>query len=272
MMTTYSLGADTAETLRLDAQARSLHEPTVHLLRAAGIGDGMRVLDLGTGLGHVARIAADLVGPSGEVVGVDNQPHLLEIAARRAEDTPWARFVEGDVRSYVDERPFDAVVGRLILFHLPDREAVLRHHLKALRPGGLAVALDYDLGAARSEPPIPLAAQALALMIAGFRSAGADPMIGARLGPLLTSVGLSQVRTFGIQPYDPPTQATAPQMVAAVLRSLQPQLAAAGLGLPDELDPDTLAERLTELTRSLDATWLMPTLAGAWGAQPIPSR
>lgn len=106
----------------------------------------MRVLDLGTGLGHVAFAAADLVGAEGRVVGVDNNLKLLGVAIGRASAHPQVRFVEGDVRTWRSEEPFDAVIGRLILFHLPDRLAVLRHHVAALRPGGLVVALDFDLG------------------------------------------------------------------------------------------------------------------------------
>jgi ubiquinone/menaquinone biosynthesis C-methylase UbiE len=43
----------------------------------------MRVLDLGTGLGHVAFEVANLVGPRGTVVGIDQSPRLLEIAEQR---------------------------------------------------------------------------------------------------------------------------------------------------------------------------------------------
>ena len=50
------------------------------LLEASGIGPDMRVLDLGTGLGHVAAEVADLVGPEGHVVGVDVDPRMLEVA------------------------------------------------------------------------------------------------------------------------------------------------------------------------------------------------
>ena len=62
-MATYSLGSSDAEIARLEAQAEFLREPTRVLLEASGIGPGMRVLDLGTGLGHVAAAVADLVGP-----------------------------------------------------------------------------------------------------------------------------------------------------------------------------------------------------------------
>lgn len=50
----YSLGASEAELARLEAQAASIATPTALFLGRAGISGGMRVLDLGTGLGHVA--------------------------------------------------------------------------------------------------------------------------------------------------------------------------------------------------------------------------
>jgi cyclopropane fatty-acyl-phospholipid synthase-like methyltransferase len=50
----YSLGASESELARLDAQVASIATPTAVFLRSAGIAPGMRVLDLGTGLGHVA--------------------------------------------------------------------------------------------------------------------------------------------------------------------------------------------------------------------------
>src|SRR5689334_14659822 len=97
---TYVLGNDPDELQRLDRQAARIEQPTRLLLQAAGIRRGMRVLDLGTGLGHVARIAAELVGPGGAVVGVDESADALAVARARA-DTAGVRhlsFVEGDVR------------------------------------------------------------------------------------------------------------------------------------------------------------------------------
>src|SRR5215203_814816 len=81
---TYVLGNQVSELARLDAQAAQIEPATRLLLRAAGIGPGQRVLDLGTGLGHVAHLVADMVGPSGTVVGLDNFSDVLEIARQRA--------------------------------------------------------------------------------------------------------------------------------------------------------------------------------------------
>src|SRR3954471_21400234 len=109
-MSGYVLGAD-QEIARLDAQSAVMVQPTRLLLELAGIGRGMRVLDLGTGLGHVARAVADLVGDQGRVVAIDNQARLLKIAAERTADRPQVSFVAADVRTFRDEEPFDAVVG-----------------------------------------------------------------------------------------------------------------------------------------------------------------
>ena len=81
--TAYVLGSDDAEIARLDAQAGSIAGATEALLRAAGIGGPMRVLDLGTGLGHVAFLVADLLDAGGSVLGVDQAARLLEVAERR---------------------------------------------------------------------------------------------------------------------------------------------------------------------------------------------
>src|SRR5688572_28748176 len=82
----YVLGNRAPELARLDAQAKTIEPATRLLLRASGIGAGMRALDLGTGLGHVAQLVAELVGPNGSVVGLDQSADALDEARRRAGD------------------------------------------------------------------------------------------------------------------------------------------------------------------------------------------
>src|SRR3954471_8494829 len=79
----YVLGSSSEEVARLDVQAAAIAPATALLLQAGGIAPGMRVLDLGTGPGHVASMAAELVGPDGFVLGVDQSLPLLEVAERR---------------------------------------------------------------------------------------------------------------------------------------------------------------------------------------------
>lgn len=80
----YMLGHSEAEIIRLEMQAQILRPITERLLRSAGIRPGMRALDLGSGAGDVAMLAAELVGPSGWVVGIDRNSRVLSIAMERA--------------------------------------------------------------------------------------------------------------------------------------------------------------------------------------------
>jgi SAM-dependent methyltransferase len=260
----YALGSERHEIARLDAQSAFYEPATARFLAAAGLEPGMRVLDLGTGLGHVARLIAALVGRAGEVVGVDAQPRLLSIAEERTADAGFenVRFVESDVRDYRDERPFDAVVGRLILFHLPDPAGAVRHHAEGLRPGGLLLAIDFDAVACRSEPPLPLAQTAVEYYVAAFRRAGADPAIGMRLQSVLVAAGLNEVESFGIQDYIPSDNPMGTALLAGVVRTLA---IAEGADLPPELELETLEQRLVEAVQAARATIVPPTLVGAWG-------
>jgi cyclopropane fatty-acyl-phospholipid synthase-like methyltransferase len=82
--TNYVLGRTEQETERLRSQAAFLEPFTERLFRDAGIGSGMKVLDLGSGAGDVALLAARLVGSEGSVVGIDTNPAILETARIRA--------------------------------------------------------------------------------------------------------------------------------------------------------------------------------------------
>ncbi len=266
----YVLGAGEAEIARLDGQAATIARATGILLRAGGIAPGMRVLDLGSGLGHVAFQVAELVGPEGSVIGIDQAVPLLELAEhrRRAAGIENVRFLEADVRSYRPEGHFDAVVGRLILFHLPDAVDVLRHHAEALRPGGLALAIDYDIGTSRTEPELPLARTAVGWIEAAFRTAGAAPRVGARLGPILREAGLVDVETFGVQAYLAPDDPVGPAFVAGVVRSLSDAIVAGRIATEEELGLATLEQRVADELRAADAVLLAPGVVGAWGRRP----
>src|SRR5262252_3747331 len=109
----YILGHSEAEIRRLQMQAAILRPITERLLRGAGIEPGMRVLDVGSGAGDVALLAAELVGPSGSVIGIDRDARSVALAAHRAnlEGLTWAEFRETTVEAFTGGGSFDAVVG-----------------------------------------------------------------------------------------------------------------------------------------------------------------
>ena len=103
----YVLDSIETEHLRLVRQARLLEPLTERLFQEAGIEHGMRVLDLGCGMGDVSMLAARLVGPSGRVVGVDRDAFVLANASQRAEAAGFEniRFLHSDVADLPPSQP-----------------------------------------------------------------------------------------------------------------------------------------------------------------------
>jgi 2-polyprenyl-3-methyl-5-hydroxy-6-metoxy-1,4-benzoquinol methylase len=269
----YVLQSERAELERLAHQARSLEAATLVHLQLSGIRPGMRVLDLGTGIGDVAFHVADLVGPAGSVVGIDLADSALAYAEERRAQSGRSnvRFEQADVRTWRDAtgEPFDAVVGRLILFHLPKHAVeIVQHHAGQLRPGGIVLMMDFDVGGARSEPPIPLAMRTRGWIMEAFARAGADPVIGVKLEGILRSAGLRNVRSVGLAAYLDATDPAGPQLMTGVVRSLLPAIERTGVATAEEVSIDTLADRLGEALRAADAVLLPPTLVGAVGQSP----
>src|SRR5216683_3954206 len=95
----YALGSTDAEHERLIWQAARLAPLTERFFREAGIGPGQRVLDIGSGVGDVAMLAAKLVGPSGEVVGVERDARSIARARARVAEAGLhnVTFTQSDV-------------------------------------------------------------------------------------------------------------------------------------------------------------------------------
>lgn len=117
-------------------------------LRHAALWPSGRVLDVGCGTGVLTRLAAQAVGPSGHVVGIDPSPGMLGVARRNAERAnSRAEFKLAAIeRLPFEDGSFDVVLSSCMLHHLPaelKREG-LREVCRMLKPGGRFVAVDID--------------------------------------------------------------------------------------------------------------------------------
>src|SRR5262249_22021 len=137
----YPLGHTDAEHERLIRQAACVGPITERFFREAGIGPGQRVLDLGSGAGDVAVVVARTVGPSGEGGGIGGDRNSIAKGSARVIEAGFHNviFKESNVNEILDEKPFDAAVGRFILMYLPDPVATLRSISQVVRPGGVIV-------------------------------------------------------------------------------------------------------------------------------------
>lgn len=230
----------------------------------------MRALDLGSGPGDVSFQLAEMVGPDGFVVGLEQDPAQIAVAeGRRAKMGPTnVVFRRGDARTFTTEEPFDAVVCRLLLTHLPDAGDVLAHQMCNLSPGGVLVAVDFDAGNCRSLPEVPLFSQVIHWLEAGFRYAEVDPFIGMRFPLLFRQLDLEAVGSMGIRAYFPPEDRHALGRLIELVRTIEGTILASGVVTADELDVDTLEQRLDPALRSANAVFTLQTVVGGWGRRP----
>lgn len=138
-----------------------------HRLAAdARLRPGMRVLDLGSGTGYPALLAAQTVGPDGSVAGIDLAEQMLEVARRKASSLKLANvtFRAGDATALpFDTNSFDAVTSRFCLMFLPDIPKAAAGIARVLKPGGWLAAAVWS--APEKNPSISLAMEAIKKVI-----------------------------------------------------------------------------------------------------------
>ena len=263
----YQLGSDAGELERLNRQGRVLAPATRTILQAAGIGLGMRVLDLGSGTGDVAFVAAELVGSAGEVLGIDRSPEAVATAQARAQQQGLGNvgFVVGDIHEAAPGGPFDVIVGRLVLMYVPDPAVVLRTQAALLRPGGVVAPIEFDLGSARSLPSTPLVQQLLAWLADTFQRAGIQPSLGARLWATLRQAGLRPLGMVGVQPHFGPEDPAGAAMLAGIVGTVLPLMERTGVATAQQVGIETLQARVAEELAASQAVFAHPILLSAWG-------
>src|SRR5262245_27834768 len=133
-----------AETAERFASLDALYNfRTFRFLETTGIGPGWRCLEVGGGSGSVAAWMADRVGPSGNVLVTDIDPHFMERSVyRRPAHLELRRHDIGT--DPLPEQAFDLIHARLVLMHVPQRREALARLVAALKPRGWLVIEDFD--------------------------------------------------------------------------------------------------------------------------------
>ncbi len=263
---TYALGHSERELERLSAQARLIDPITRRFFLEAGIVPGMRVLDVGSGAGDVAFLLAELVGASGEVVGVDRSAVALATAKERAEGKSLRNvsFVEGDPAELECDTQFDAIAGRHVLQFQGDPSAMLRKVAKHARPGGVIVFHEIDWNPTPSFPAAPIYDEACGWIARTLELAGYAPRPGMRLHATFVDAGLG-----------PPTMrleavigggenSAQAQLIAGVVRTLLPEMERLGVATPEEVGIETLADRMMSEALANGCVLIGRMEIGAW--------
>lgn len=268
----YALGYTDAEHQRLMRQASLIAPITERLFRDAGIGPAQRVLDLGSGLGDVSMLVARLVGPTGEVIGIERDGTSIERAQARVAAAGFrnVHFLKTDVNKFAVDKPFDAVVGRFILMFLPDPVSVLRSVLRLVRPGGVLVFQEPSwIPILALGDRLPLWSCMLRLIHETLLRSGANPEMGLALYPIFQDIGLPAPEMHLEIPLG--SKMDFLRVIADLVCSLQPLADQHGVPLEELGNLDTLPDRLrVEITSANTVVSVVPLL-GAWSHKPINS-
>jgi len=267
----YLLGSTDAEHERLIRQAVRLAPVTERFFREAGLVPGQRVLDVGSGVGDVAMLAARLVGPSGEVVGIERDTRSIARARARAGDAGLDNltFKQSDVAQFSSDRPFDAAVGRFILQFLPDPVGILRSLSQRVRPGGVFAFQEQSWAPfVLLSSHLPLWGASVSLLHEVSRRSGVNMEMGLALHKVFQDAGLPvpSMRLEMELGHDPGFT----QWVSDVVCTLSAKIQECGLSLEPVGDLDTLQERLQKEVASSNTVVPWLGLVGAWCRTPVP--
>lgn len=271
---TYVLGRSEEEARRLERQSQYLYPFTRRFFEEAGLSGGMSVLDIGSGAGDVSLLAADIVGPTGRVVGVDMNAEILNTARERA----WAsgyqhvNFMAGDIRELSFDQAFDAAIGRLVLIYLKDAGAVLRHVVSHVRSGGLVAFQEIEfsslLTTSRAVPASPLFDQAVRWVYHAFQQAGAEVDMGFKMPGVFREAGLPDPQIYAQVLMGSGPGWNGIEYLSTTIRSLMPYIEKFGIATPEEVGIDTLEGRLRQEIADRQATVQLAIYPCAWVRKP----
>ena len=262
----YMLGDSQAERRRLVAQAALMEDEANWLLDQLDVPAGGRAVDIGCGpVGILPQLSA-LVGPAGEVVGVDRHADMLDHAARTCAELANVRFELGDaVATELPRCSFDLAHIRLVLVNVPDPLAVLREAAGLVRPGGTVAVQEVDWLSWQCEPAHPAWTELKAILTRLWHSRDLDPTVGRRLPAMLESVGLVGVRAMahaGIDMVDDWYQ----RLLISFAETFRGRIVDAGLATADELE--TLVAELAEHLATPGTSVVRALTVQAWGRVP----
>ncbi|HEY0817065.1 MAG TPA: methyltransferase domain-containing protein [Pseudonocardia sp.] len=249
---------------RFDALSTLFDPSTFRHLAAVGLASGWRVWEVGAGGPTVASWLVGRVGPQGRVLATDIDTGRLD--GEQAHEPTYAVRRHDVGRDAPPAGPFDLVHARLVLVHVPQREAALAAMASVLRPGGWLVLEEADPAL---QPLVCLDEtgpdEALANRLkTGFRhlmtERGVDLAYGRTLPRHLRAAGLVDV---GADAYFPLTGPACHELERATVEQIRGLLVDGGIATAEEIDRHLANVATGELDLATSP------MVSAWGRRPF---
>lgn len=239
--------------------ARSLpnpaNAPSARFFGDIGITPGARVLDVGCGNGDLSRYVAGLAGPDGEVVAIDRSEQALAVAKmtdaglRAAKILYRAVDLSGDLP---DLGSFDAIVGRRVLMYLPDVAKTLERLAALARLDAIVAFQEHG----RAGLPAGLGILTFHRQLYDWNwstvaAEGGDVGLALRLAELMQRLGFSIEEARGEAIL---LHSTQPSFLPTLTQVMLPRMVERGIATAEQVDIDTLAQRLEDEHRAAGGT------------------
>ena len=265
----YALGRSPKEYARLATQAEIMKPMTSRLFYEAGIRRGMNVLDLGSGAGDVAMLLAEMVGASGNVIGLDLDRDATLHARERTVAAQFHNitFVHSDFANYRPDAPMDAIVGRLVLMYQADPAAALAPLVKHLVPGGIVAFIEPWF---QSPPPGPdgTLKTLVTSVVETLRRSGAHVDLGPRLHRVFQAAGLPLPSMRFESVMDPRDDSPFYQYIADTFERLLPKALEYGIPGCADVDVSSIPDKIRAELNVLGYAPVVAPVVCAWCKKP----
>lgn len=261
----YLLANQASELERLQLQSRVWEPAARALLSGLPTPVACNALDVGCGVMGWLRVLSAWAGPNGRVVGTDVDPRMIERANELVASEALTNVVviaDDLFHSQLPAASFDLVHSRFQIAPLGRATEQLAVYRRLLRPGGMLIVEDPDMGSWRVHPEGSAVHELIALIERGFLAAGGNFNAGREIPSLMRSVGLEprvSAQVVALEPGHPYLRL--PLQFAASLRTRLETLTSSG-----HIDA-LLKEAEAQLSR--EGTWGTTfTLIQSWAVEP----
>jgi ubiquinone/menaquinone biosynthesis C-methylase UbiE len=267
----YVLGHSADEHARLQRQGEMLAPATRRVFHAVGLRPGWTCLDIGCGPGEIMRLMGEIVGPSGEVTGLDRDAKAGREAIERLQATGTSRyrFIEADMESTDDigGELFDLTFARLALLYAKDPVALLRKMYSLTKPGGYVAVQDYYVRTVNLYPKLAAHSELVRVVLETHERMGVDMEFAFKLPVFFVEAGIGAPDGSDVNLPITPLEPFA-WMYQRLCRSLLPK--AIELGVTTEARMQSVFREVEQAViegRQYAALW--PMMIGFWKRKPV---